>query len=262
MKPEEIIRRNYIKVLEEDFNYPKSHLKTEVAIQRGNVKNPKNKKERADIVIYRNKTGKDQHKDILAIVETKRPDEKDGVIQLQSYMSACSCEWGVWTDGANYKYFLKEAGSNQIKETFNIPKYGENIDSIGKHNKEKLKPLKNLKPIFKRIFNILYSNTNISRREKLGSEMIKLIFCKIWDEKYYLDKIPNFRFTKKEEDEENYGDCKDRIVNLFNEVKKELKEDGIFQRGEEITLDAKSICIVVGLITTIFFNENRKRCCR
>ena len=92
----------------------------------------------------------------------------------------------VWTDGENDKYFLKEAGSYTIKETFSIRKYGASINSIGRHNKENLKPLKNLKPIFKRIFNILYSNTNISRREKLGSEMIKFIFCKIWDEKYYL----------------------------------------------------------------------------
>ncbi|MCZ0933325.1 MAG: N-6 DNA methylase [Oligoflexia bacterium] len=258
MKPEEIVRINYIKVLEEDFNYPKSHIKTEVSIQRGNINNPKNKKERADIVIYRNEIGKDQHKDVLAIIETKRPDEKDGVSQLQSYMSACSCEWGVWTNGENYKYFLKESASNRIKETFNIPKYGENINSIGTHNKKSLKPLKNLKPIFKRIFNILYSNTNISRREKLGSEMIKLIFCKIWDEKYYSNKIPNFRFTKQEEDQENYETCKKRITELFNEVKEELREDGIFQRGEEITLDAKSVCIVVGSLQQFSLMKTEK----
>ena len=258
MKPESIVRDNYIKVLTEDFDYPVSHIETEKSIQRGNISNPKNKKERADIIIYKDSQGRDQYQDILAIVETKRPEKKEGISQLQSYMSACSCDWGVWTNGKDFSYFAKETNTNKIREIFSIPKYGENLDNIGEYKKNKLKPLKNLKPIFKKIFNTLYSNTNISRREKLGSEMIKLIFCKIWDEKYYPSKIPNFRFTKEEDENKKYDSCKKRINELFNNVKKELKEDGVFQHNEEITLDSKSVCIVVGALQQFSLMKTEK----
>ena len=258
MKPEDIVRNNYIKVLTEDFDYPISHIETEVSIQRGNIQSPKNKKERADIIIYRDSKKRNQYQDILAIIETKRPEKKEGVSQLQSYMSACSCDWGVWTNGKDFLYFAKEANTNKIKEIFSIPKYGENLSNIGEYKKAKLKPLKNLKPVFKKIFNTLYSNTNISRREKLGSEMIKIIFCKIWDEKYYPDKIPEFRFTKEEAEKEKYHICKDRISKLFNSVKKELKEDGIFQNNEEITLDSKSVCVVVGALQQFSLMKTEK----
>ena len=245
MEPETNIKENYLKVLTENFGYPKNHIETEVFIQRGNKHNKKNK-ERADIVIYKDKSNRDQYQDIIAIIETKRPDRKEGVSQLKSYMSACSCDWGVWTNGKDSLYFEKETKSNKIKEIFSIPNYGETLNNIGEHRKNNLKPLKNLKPIFKKIFNTLYSNTNISRREKLGSEMIKLIFCKIWDEKYHPNKIPEFKFTKVEAERKKYSTCKDRISRLFNNVKKDLKADSIFNSTEEITLDDKSVCIVVG----------------
>ena len=255
---EEIIRQEYIKLLQDDFDYPSEHIEKEVSIQRGNIQNKKNKKERADIVIYKNAKSRDQYKDILAVIETKRFDKKDGLIQLTSYMSACSCQWGVWTNGEEVEYLYKNLATGEIKEVFSIPKYNETIESIGEYSKDKLKPLKNLKPIFKQIFTTLYSNTNISRREKLGSEMIKLIFCKIWDEKYYKDSIPKFRFTKKEENAENFEQCKERIEELFNNIKEELQEDGIFSENDEITLDAKSICKVVGSLQQFSLMKTEK----
>ncbi len=258
MKPEEIVRQNYIKVLNEDFDYPLEHIEKEVSIQRGNEANRKNTRDRADIVIYNDAKNRDQYKDILAIVETKSPDQRDGRIQLASYMSACSCQWGVWTNGIDSQYFIKEALTSKIKETFSIPKYNETIETIGEYTKDKLKPLRNLKPVFKKIFTTLYSNTNISRREKLGSEMIKLIFCKIWDEKYYKDSIPQFRFSVEEAQRDNYQDCQERICGLFENVKKELQADGIFSKNDEITLDAKSICKVVGALQQFSLMKTEK----
>ena len=88
----------------------------------------------------------------------------------------------------------------------------------------------------------LYSNTNISRREKLGSEMIRLIFAKIWDERYDLENPPEFRVGFNEDPDE----VKDRVIGLFEQVKAHLVEDGVFEAAETITLDAKSVAWVVG----------------
>lgn len=245
-KPEEPVRQEYEKILNEDYDYAYEQIDIEVSIQRGTKGKEKKDRDRADIVIYKtkDKAKRDQNEDVLGIVETKRPHREDGIRQLMSYMSASSCNWGVWTNGEEIEYLYKNLSTGEIKRdyVFQIPSNGQSFEDIGRLAKDKLKPAKNLKPIFKRILNILYANTNISRREKLGSEMIRLLFCKIWDEKYDQTKPPKFKIGFKDRPE----DVKRNIEELFNEVKKELVEDGVFEESEKIVIDPKSVAYVVG----------------
>jgi type I restriction enzyme M protein len=218
----------------------------EVPIQRGEAHSLKNKTERADIVIYKteNAAKRNLHEDMLGIVETKKPTRKEGVKQLLSYMSATSSHWGVWTNGSEIEYLYRDPQTGEIKinYVYQIPKRGETFEDIGKISKDKLIPASNLKLIFRRLLTTLYSNTNISRREKLGNEMIRLIFCKIWDERYEYESMPKFRVGF----EENPREVKRRIDSLFNEVKNELVRDGVFDSNEEIKLDDRSVAYVVG----------------
>lgn len=201
---------------------------------------------RADIVVYEssNPNQRDQFSDIVGIVETKRPERMDGIEQLKSYMAPTSCRWGVWTNGKDIEYIYKDANSGELKSDFiyQIPRKGESLSNIGKITKQNLRPTNNLKPIFKRLLNILYSNTNISRREKLGNELIRLIFCKIIDEKYFINQVPKFRVAVGEDNDK----VKERVESLFEDVKRELVDDGVFNSDEKITLEARSITHVVG----------------
>jgi len=245
-KPEEAVRQEYEKILHEDYDYEYEQMDIEVFIQRGSKKKPKGDKDKADIVIYKtsNKAQRDQNKDIFGIVETKRPNREDGIRQLMSYMSASSCSWGVWTNGTDIEYLYKDLESGEIKRNyvFQIPSRGLSFSDIGRLLKKDLKPAKNLKPIFRRIMNVLYANTNISRREKLGSEMIRLLFCKIWDEKYDQDKPPKFKIGF----EDDPATVKKNIEELFKSVKDELVDDGVFDDNEKILIDPKSVAYVVG----------------
>ncbi len=245
-KPEEKVRQEYEQILHEDYDYDYEQMDIEVLIQRGEKHSKKNISERSDIVIYKtsNKNKRNQNEDILGIIETKRPTRKEGVKQLMSYMSATSCYWGVWTNGNEIEYLYRNPATGEVKTNFvyQIPKKGETFEDIGKISKNKLKPASNLKLIFRRLLNTLYSNTNISRREKLGNEMIRLIFTKIWDERYDPKSLPKFRVGFEEKPKE----VQKRIKELFVEVKKELVEDGVFDRNEEIKLDDKSVAYVVG----------------
>lgn len=245
-KPEEVVRQEYEKILHEDYNYNYNQMDIEVFIQRGSRKKPKHDKDRADIVLYKSskKEHRDQNRDILGIVETKRPHREQGIRQLMSYMSASSCSWGVWTNGNEIEYLFKDHETGKIKRNFifQIPARGQSFEDIGRISKKDLKPAKNLKIIFKRILNVLYANTNISRREKLGSEMIRLLFCKIWDEKYNISDPPKFKIGFKEKPQE----VKNKIEDLFNVVKSELVEDGVFDLNEKIMLDAKSLAYIIG----------------
>ena len=264
-KPEEKVRQKYEQILHDDYGYEYSQMDTEVFIKRGSraekaIKEGKVDKDRADIVIYSSvdNTNRDQHQDVIGIVETKRPEKSDGVKQLMSYMSASSCRWGVWTNGerGEIEYVYKDAVKGTIKRDFifDIPKCGESVEEMGKLTKDRLIPASDLKLIFTRLLKTLYANTNISRREKLGSEMIRFIFAKIWDERYDLDKLPRFRVGSEDTPEQ----VKTRIQELFKEVKEELVSDGVFEKNEEITLDPKSVAWVVGQLQRYGLHKSDK----
>ena len=76
--------------------------------------------------------------------------------------------------------------------------------------------------------------------------MVRLIFAKIWDERFDQGGIPEFRIVLNEDPEV----VKERVAGLFNQVKEELVEDGVFDATETITLDAKSVAWVVGQLET------------
>ena len=245
-KPEEKVRQEYELALKADHDYDFRQMDIEVFIVRGSKTSPKSDEDRADIVIYKNSdpTRRDQNADILGIVECKRPQRTSGVRQLMSYMSASSALWGVWTNGDEIEYLYKDPATGEIKEhfVFRIPSKGESFEDIGRLSKKDLKPATNLKPVFRRILNVLYANTNISRKEKLGAEMIRLLFCKIWDEKYDQEKPPKFKIGLHDKP----ADVKANIEELFDQVKAELVEDGVFEESERIVIEPRSIAYVVG----------------
>ena len=251
-KPEEKVRQEYEKMLHEDYYYPKQNMAIEVPIQMGS--NTK----KADIVIY-GSLNRDQYKDIIGVIETKSNHRKDGIDQLASYMQASSAIFGVWTNGNEIEYLFKDNnGMIRRDYLFSIPKYGETVATMGDVSKDKLQPVKNLKPIFRRILNTLYSNTNISRKEKLGSEMIKLLFCKIIDEKYEVNSKPEFTISIEESQKGQYDLVEQRIKGLFKKVKDDLSDEDIFSNDEKISLEAKSIAYVVGELKNIALLKTEK----
>lgn len=241
-KPEEVVRQEYEKILVDDYGYQKAELDIEVKIPRGAGFFP----DKADIVVYDSSGGRNPTSDILGIVETKSPkkDKQEGLQQLSSYMTATSAQWGVWTNGEDIAYLYKDGVSIDDQYLNNIPARGQQISDIGKLEKMELKPYgrQELKSAFRRILLTLYANSNISRREKLGHEMIKLIFAKIQDEKTFLSRPPEFRVQAGERPQE----VKKRVEGLFAEVVKDLAHDGVFSPNEKITLEARDVAWVVG----------------
>ena len=194
---EEAVRRDYVRILIDDYGYQESEIETEFPIPRGS-----RNRDRADIAVFGSAHGRDPAKDLVGIVETKKPDEGSGLAQLKSYMTATSAIWGVWTNGESIEYLCKPKGESSVYADLlnNIPVRGQRLEDVGKLDKSDLKPYSGtaLKVSFRRILNTLYANTNISRREKLGNEMIKLIFAKIRDETTFPDNPrPSTRATAK-----------------------------------------------------------------
>lgn len=257
-KPEEPVRQEYERILSEDYGYSYRQMDIEVFIQRGSKSTPGNDRDRADIVVYREPDPgrRDQNRDIVGIVECKRPDREDGIRQLMSYLSASCAIWGVWTNGREIEFLYHDPATGEVRRNFvfQIPRKGQSFEDIGRLRKSDLKPAKNLKPVFRHIHQVLYANTNISRKEKLGSEMIRLIFCKIWDERYNPDDPPRFKIGFRDKPE----DVKKAVEELFAEVKEELVEDGVFDENERIVIDPRSVAYVVGELEQFSLSKTDK----
>lgn len=220
-----------------EYGYSKDQIQTfpEFYIQKGSMKiGP------ADIVVF--KDSKKTFDNIYLIIETKRKDRKDGIKQLESYIDPTPAEGGVWFNGTDIAYFraIRKPPSYtpEFVEWRNIPKNGQSWEQIGKHKTgEELIPAQNLKSIFKVVYYHLYTNSNLPRAERLGGEMTRLIFCKIYDELHNHADL-KFKAGAEEADEE----IAKRIKIIFEQVKKEYAD--VFEDNERLLLDDKSIAYV------------------
>jgi type I restriction enzyme M protein len=94
-----------------------------------------------------------------------------------------------------------------------------------------------LPEVFKEIYYWLYTNSNVPRAERLGAEMVRILFCKIYDELYNEDES-----VFKVHPNENDSDASKRIKLLFEKVKNAYPD--VFDKDEKLHLDDRSICYV------------------
>lgn len=105
--PEEYVRQTIEKRLVNEHKYVPSQVKIEYTLQVGS------RKPRADIVIWDRDVAEQSQGNIKLIIECKKEtvdarNAKDGIGQLQSYMSVCpNCEWGMWTNSIQTIVFRK-----------------------------------------------------------------------------------------------------------------------------------------------------------
>ena len=102
-----------------------------------------------------------------------------------------------------------------------------------------LKPINNLKLIFREIRDYFAGNvTGITRDEKIAQNIMRLLFCKIYDEKNSVDAV---EFSNRPN--ENYGAFQSRIDGLFEKVKKNYPD--IFEPSEKIEIKSEELSFIV-----------------
>lgn len=229
--------------LVEDYGYSKEQIQTRPQF-RVKVRPSDTKKEYpVDIAVFKNEQKNED--DIYIIVECKKKNRKDGRSQLEDYLRFSKAMLGVWFNGEQRLFLRKyeKDGKVYFDDTIpNIPINGQRIEDIGKFRKEDLKPTHNLKSIFKSIRNHLAANNvGATRDEVLAQQLINMIFCKLFDEKFTApDEMVKFRAGIDEKPKE----VADRILEIFNDVRERQPE--IFDDNDKLSLDTNSIVYVVG----------------
>lgn len=193
----------------------------------------------ADIIVYEDKTRTKPK----IVIECKKQEVSEGeyrqaINQAFSYAHAMAGTIKyIWvTSGILNEFYLFDKESETKESLTDIPRYGEDkvapykyvkgggmreyIDyKTGEKKIQKFEDIKTvseveLTRIFKQAHDALWAGGQLNPSEAFD-ELDKLIFCKIWDEKYKLDG------DKKEERAEDSGD-----IYLFQVITTELtKED-------------------------------------
>ena len=254
--PEEHVRQRVARSLVEEYGYPKTDLHIEFPIKIGS-----GAKKKIDIAVFPSGT---EHKQetVYIIVEAKREDvrpadRKAGIEQLKSYMAACiNARWGLWV-GSEMQAFEKEQdGKRAVRNPFldgtDIPLRGEQEPKRLTFH-ELVPATQGLSGVFKRCHNYLHTNGNMGK-EKAFFELLKLIFCKVFDEQVTGGTM-EFSITQDERRSDlGQRKLKARISKLFEIVKEGYPY--IFPSpSEQIEMDIRSLAYTVAELQKYNFQE-------
>lgn len=245
--PEEYVRQNIEKRLVNEHKYKKERIAVECSIASGS------QKPRADIVIYSAQNPEHSQENIQIIIECKKESveptaNKDGIGQLQSYMAACpNCEWGMWTNGKHKEVFRKivsEKKKIQFIDFNDIPSADGNLADIDRPKRSTLKNAveDNLLFVFKSCHNHIYV-TDGMQKQPAFFELLKVIFCKIEDEKNIPNPLEFYATSGERSTPDGQLTVQKRIGKIFDQVKR--KHSRIFDRNDEIKLKPRSLAHVI-----------------
>ena len=240
--PEEVeATQVFSKMLVEDYKYPKDYIQTRPQYRVKSRPSDVKKEYPVDIAVFKN-TKKDDES-IYLIVECKKKNRKDGKTQLEDYMRLSKAKIGVWFNGDEKLSIQKIEKNGEVlfEEISDIPSFGQRVEDVGKYLRKDLEAPTNLKTIFKVMRNYLAPNAvGVTRDENLAQQLINIIFCKIYDEKFTKpEDMVSFRCGVGE----NIEDVKKRILKIFESVKDRYPD--VISREDSIDLDANSISYVV-----------------
>lgn len=238
--PEEHVRQRMARSLVEEYGYKKTDIEIEWTIIIGKAK------KRADIVVFA-PNANHKSESIEIIVEAKRETIKptnadNGVDQLKSYLAATlNSKFGLWV-GSEIQAFEKidKSGHLHIDECIDIP-FADGKFRVAHSFTDLVPGTDVLKDVFKRCHNYISANQGGSK-EAAFHEFLKIIFCKVFDERYSSE--PKF-YIDPDEQKTSKGNksVSNRIQELFKDVCEEYGY--IFGKDEEINLKTNVIAYIV-----------------
>jgi type I restriction enzyme M protein len=241
--PEEYVRQEIAKSLVREYGYPKRDIAVEFTLRIGS------RKPRADLVVFYE--GKEHAQGQAYIIiecksqKVKPSDRKEGVGQLQSYMTTCiNSVYGMWTNGLERFCYRKvqRGGKYEFDEIPDLPSFGQTEEDNERPRFDQLKPATSdaLLFAFRRCHNYIAGNQGLQKPEAFW-ELLKVIFCKIHDERHS-DEIQFYVSSSERHGVNGPLRAKTRIEKLFKAVKADYP--GIFKEGETIELTPQVLAYI------------------
>ncbi len=242
-KPEERVRQEYVCVLVNEYGYHLDQMAEEMSMTgRGSAQ------ARADIVVWRSVDDKRVGRPPLIVVECKsdnvtiRPDDYQ---QGDHYARIANAPFVVTHNSRETRYWrvVKERVPGWLQEIENIPKAGA-TDAAIEAVRQRLKTFRE-----DEFANLLHKCHNIIRnRDHLDpaaafDEIAKILFMKVTFERRLKRTAENVFSARFIEEQGRILD--DPIDRLFEQTKREFRDDDIFDREESINLKPATVLEIV-----------------
>lgn len=233
----------FSKILVEDYGYPVENIQTHPQFRVKASPSDLQYKYPIDITVFSDSFKK--REDAYIVVECKKKNRKDGMEQLKHYLEFSNASIGVWFNGNEKQIIRKYYKDDNLyfdENLTNIPKFNERLEDIGNFKRRDLKQTHNLKHVFTTIRGYLAGNAvGTTRDEEFAKQLINMILCKLYDEKYTRpDDMVSFRAGIYESAQE----VSKRIKERFEDAKKAYPD--VLEASDKIELDDKSILYIVG----------------
>jgi type I restriction enzyme M protein len=242
--PEEYVRQEIAKSLVREYGYAKRDIAVELPLKVGS------KKPRADLVIFPEGAEHSQQNAYIIVEcksqKVKSSDRKEGVGQLEAYVHVCpNAVFGMWTNGVERFCYRKltRNGKLIVEEIPDLPSFGQAEEEAERPRADELKPATSdaLLFAFRRCHNYIAGNQGLQKAEAFW-ELLKLIFCKIYDERHS-DEIEFYAAATERHGLNGSLKVKARIDKLFNSVKADY--GSIFRPNDVIELEPRVLAYLV-----------------
>lgn len=242
-----------ILVLAAEYHFPLDAMERDVSIPAVTAEG-KRRSKTADLVIYA--VGQPhtlEHAQRIVVVQapaTKPTDRNRGTTLLFELLEGTeSCEFGLWTNGRDVAYYRKE--HNPLQSTFedisDFPGRDETLEDMERPNGRVAVVAEDLRDTVLRCHDYLYGNQSMTA-PRAFSEMVKLIFAKIYDEQRVRASTSyQRRFWVGMTERAKPGGpaaIAERVKSVFADVKREPTLEGLFRPGDEIELEPKPLAWV------------------
>ncbi|WP_334016503.1 N-6 DNA methylase [Burkholderia gladioli] len=242
--PEEYVRQNVEMSLVLEYSYPREQIEVEFKIKVGS------QTKRVDLAIFPPDAPHTQD-NILIIIETKREGTKresksDGVEQMKSYMAAClNCQHGMWTNGVDRDCYFKtsDKGAHAFIDAIDIPTQGARKADSPSREHLRAATGENLLFTFKRCHNYIAGSAGLQKPEAFW-ELLKLIFCKIEDERSDNEKLDFYVTQSERTSMDLQGRVKARLDKVFRD-RVLAKYPTIFKSNEQLEMNGATLSYVV-----------------
>ena len=179
-QPEGRVRCEWVSRLVNEYGFAPEQLAINVAAgagrdaERGTVF--------ADIVAYRDP----QRKEPFLVVETKRPQEKAGIKQAESYAQNLGADYHLWSNKAHTRFFRTARYISQSEEIGNVPRWLGEQPVVAKPLKSlDLPPFRDeehLRKVVKMCHDQIFYRLGHDPA-KAFDELMKILFLKLYDER-------------------------------------------------------------------------------
>jgi len=259
---EQILQR-MIRVLAAEYHFPLEAMERDVAVTV--YADGKSSKKSADLVVYAPTCPHVmQHAERIVVVQppgTKPTDAKRGIEFLKDLLDGVSsCEFGLWTNGRDIAYLRKVTGpvASSFDELSDFPGNGESLNDLDRPDRRvaRVAVAEDLRETVLRCHDYLYGNQSMTA-SRAFAELVKLIFCKIYDERQLRASTSYRRQFWVGVTERNavvgQEAIADRIKELFGEVRAAPDMSDVFRPGDEIELEPRHLAWIAGEIARYQF---------